>query len=243
MIYKIGICDDEKESREMLSRLCLRAFDEAGEKCEIIEFSSGRDLMENVTQKIHLLLLDIELGDSNGIDLMNTILGNNLIWRIAFVTSYEKYIAEAFSIKTIGYGIKPLKYSLITRWIRTVISEDRKNSLINLKTSENTTIRLFYDDIMYIRSAGNYLNVITRMSHYLIRDTMHHMEQLLDGNTFIRCHRTCIVNLNSIFDTDDISCEGIKVGNELLPVRRGSVSEIKKALSRYQNNLMINRVR
>lgn len=243
MIYKIGICDDEKESRYILSKLCKKEFDKIGEKCDILEFASGRQLQEDLKEKVHLLLLDIELGDSNGIDLMPSILGNELIWRIAFVTSYEKYISEAFSIKTIGYGIKPVKAALISRWINTVIDEDKSNSIISLKTSGNTTVSLYADDIMYIRSAGNYLSIFTHASHYLIRDTMQHMEQLLSRYSFVRCHRSCIVNLSAIFDTDDISSEGIQIGDDILPIRRGEVSEIKRILSEYQNNLMINRTR
>lgn len=69
------------------------------------------------------------------------------------------------------------------------------------------------------------------------------MEQMLSGRSFVRIHRTCIVNLNANFDSSDITSAGIRVMNEILPVSRGKEKIIKNQLNEFQDSLLMNRAR
>jgi two-component system LytT family response regulator len=53
-------------------------------------------------------------------------------------------------------------------------------------------------DIDWCEAAGNYVRVHAGPQCYLVRDTMSHLESELDGNQFMRIHRSTIVNVDRI---------------------------------------------
>ncbi|MDR2388917.1 MAG: LytTR family transcriptional regulator, partial [Tannerellaceae bacterium] len=100
------------------------------------------------------------------------------------------------------------------------------------------SISLKPEDIIYIESEGNYVNVYykqdDKIMHRLLRSTIKQMEELLRNYAmFIRCHRAFIVNTNYVSNTKgnaqsyqltlyDISQE--------IPVSRTYLKSIKDAL-------------
>jgi two-component system LytT family response regulator len=53
-------------------------------------------------------------------------------------------------------------------------------------------------EIDWIEAAGDYVWVHTRGEKYIIRETMNDMERSLDPASFIRIHRSTIVNIDTI---------------------------------------------
>lgn len=53
-------------------------------------------------------------------------------------------------------------------------------------------------DIRYISAYDNYLKLHFAKKVYLIRETMSGIEEILDPSTFIRIHRSIIVNINYV---------------------------------------------
>ncbi len=53
-------------------------------------------------------------------------------------------------------------------------------------------------EVERIEAAGNYVQVHARGTQYLMRETMKHMEDLLDAGRFVRIHRRSIVNVERI---------------------------------------------
>ena len=92
--------------------------------------------------------------------------------------------------------------------------------------------------VLFIKSADNYTEIHyldgARHKRKLLRNTLQNIElQIKVQPQFIRCHRTCIVNICSVtkFDTNCSSHNLILKGyDKLLPVSRRHVSKIKKAL-------------
>jgi len=56
------------------------------------------------------------------------------------------------------------------------------------------TVNVRVDSIDWIDAAGDYMCVHTDEDTYVLRGTMKHLEQLLDPETFVRVHRSTIVN-------------------------------------------------
>jgi hypothetical protein len=106
--------------------------------------------------------------------------------------------------------------------------------------SENKTekISLQLDDIIVIKSADNYVDIVFRegedTKQKLIRNTLRNIEaQLINFPGFVRCHRTCIVNIkqvNNLF----YSYKGYRLSvpdyNEDIPVSRQYLMKVKEAL-------------
>lgn len=53
-------------------------------------------------------------------------------------------------------------------------------------------------EIEYVEASGNYVQVHARGARHTMRETMKHMEDLLDAERFVRIHRRAIVNVQQI---------------------------------------------
>lgn len=149
------------------------------------------------------------------------------------------------SIITIISQNNTLKRNLnSSKEINQILSERVKSlstnndDFITLKGSIKESMRLKPDNIVYIESEGNYVNVYyqqdDKIMHKLLRSTIKQMEGSLQTYpTFIRCHRAFIVNTNYISDT-----KGNAQGYQLtlhnipqeIPVSRTYLKSIKNAL-------------
>ena len=88
MIYRIGICDDEQLTCSELENYINEIFECKDDKAEIYVWNSGEALKKDISNgvKIDILFLDIELPDSNGIELFRSL-------RL-YKKLYEKYVNE-----------------------------------------------------------------------------------------------------------------------------------------------------
>lgn len=63
-------------------------------------------------------------------------------------------------------------------------------------------ISLKLDDICYIESQDNYVNIhymsTGKLAHYLLRCSTTELENILNGSSVMRCHRSYLVNVNRI---------------------------------------------
>lgn len=114
----------------------------------------------------------------------------------------------------------------------------KQEDLITLNKSTKESISIRPEDILYMESEGNYVNVHYRqdekVTYKQIRSTIKQMEETLQNHPmFIRCHRAFIVNINYISNA-----EGNAQGYQLtlsnvpleIPVSRTYLKNIKDAL-------------
>jgi DNA-binding LytR/AlgR family response regulator len=77
MGYKIAICDDEKNHREILVGEIKRYFGKHNIENEVIEMTKGSEVLGyNDIKTVDIIFLDIVLGDINGIELSKIIKNN-----------------------------------------------------------------------------------------------------------------------------------------------------------------------
>ena len=61
--------------------------------------------------------------------------------------------------------------------------------------------RVFFvrtEDIDWVEASGNYVKIHAKGEAHLIRESMKNMEAKLDAKTFVRIHRSAIVNIDRI---------------------------------------------
>src|SRR3546814_4805628 len=62
-------------------------------------------------QEADLLIMDIELPDLDGIDLVRSLQGN---YHYIFVTGYKKYAVKGFEVDAVDYILKPVNFKRLT---------------------------------------------------------------------------------------------------------------------------------
>ncbi len=190
----IGICDDELIHRKDIRELCEQYFEDNRQDCEFVEFASGEEILAYNKGKIHLLLLDVELGGVDGLEVLKYVEDADWVWRVVFVTNHEEVVWDSFGIKTLGFGRKPITYGQITRWIDITLQENKENVVFRFITTQGTIYKNV-EDIFYMKAEGNYTYLYTRNGECLINDKLKIWEDRMRQTSMKRIHRSYLINL------------------------------------------------
>ncbi len=184
-------------------------------------------MLEIRTWKPDILLLDIRLEkDTEGIDIGEYLMKNNPIPFI-YITAHSdvELIKKIVKTNPAGYITKPFKKSDLYAAI-SLISEDLKKSnskSINIKDGYNT-VRLSLDQILFVESDGNYINVQCENKKYALRQSLESLAQELDETQFFRIHRSYLINISKI---EKYSSKDVTVGGYDLPLSRSALQGFK----------------
>lgn len=205
---QIAICEDDNEYRRIISDYTNDYFVLHHMQCNIDEFFNGTDLL-NSDAVYDILLLDIELGDSNGIDIAKEIRKKNENTVILIVTSYHQYLDDAMDLNVARYIDKPVVQSRFFSALDKALSIINE-SIITLHMKDNEILRLKVSDIIFAEAKLKSVFVCTGKQSYRIKETMKQLRSILTASCFATPHNSYIVNLNYIkdFKRDEIAlCE------------------------------------
>ena len=96
-------------------------------------------------------------------------------------------------LPTDAEGLRPVIEQLLSE----LRSQRRRNSRLIVKTG-GKVLFLRSLDVEWVEAAGNYVRLHVGGESYLYRESMKNMETRLDGDQFVRIHRSAIVNLDRI---------------------------------------------
>jgi len=211
---RVFIVDDEPVIREGLRRVLGKM-----DGVELVgEFSTGAEAIEAVLSRPpDLVLLDIQLPDCTGLDVVRQI-GPARMPMVIFVTAYDEYALKAFDLNAVDYLLKPFDEERLARSIERARSRTALNqhSLLSshlrelLKAQEQfgpqrLVVRngerydfVPLDTIDWIESADNYVKIHCGPKALLLHETLTSLEAKLDPRRFARIHRQRIINLSRL---------------------------------------------
>lgn len=146
--------------------------------------------------KPEIILMDINVdGKDTGIKLAEN---KNTAAQIIYVTAQQDYetIKKAIITAPISYLTKPIKKVDLLAAIHLAL-EKVKITFIMIKDG-NKEVKISYDDILYIKSDGNYIDLYTTSKHYSLRQSLESLNELLDQNIFCKIHRSVLINSTKI---------------------------------------------
>lgn len=146
-----------------------------------------------------LIFLDIQMPELTGISFMK-IIGDKK--KYILTTAYSEYALESYEHHIIDYLLKPIPFerfykSALKAQERFTTAESKEGTHFFVKSSGQQH-RIGFEDILYVESIRDYVNIKTREQEYIVLDTLKSMEQQLPETFFVRIHKSFIVNLNQI---------------------------------------------
>lgn len=150
-----------------------------------------------------LVFLDIQMPELTGINFMK-ILGDKQ--KYILTTAYSEYALEGYEHNIVDYLLKPISFerfykSALKAQERFIFNENREESHFFVKSSGQQH-RINFEDIFYVESIKDYVNIKTSEQEYIVLDTLKSMEQQLSESSFVRIHKSFIINLNQIKSFD-----------------------------------------
>ena len=143
-----------------------------------------------------ILLLDIEMGDMDGVTMAKHLRKENDTVQIIFITGYSDYISEGYEVAALHYLMKPVKEEKLCSVLDRATERLSKNErVLNLK-SGGEIIRVPIYQIRYAEVYGNYVT-IHAASDVMVKMTLNELENQLDER-FYRVGRSAVVNLTKV---------------------------------------------
>jgi len=207
------IIDDEELSRETISAIVRQYC----EKTMVIgEAGSVKEGLKAIKElKPDVILLDIQLGDGSGFELLR--MAEPVHAFVIFITAYEEYAIKAFKTAALDYLLKPVDIGELQAAIQKARDQKQRSSIeaqlnilltnfnqvavgsnqkIVLKTNEQMHI-LSSNEIMHIEAEGNYTKFyLVNRKTILVSKTLKEYEEILDKGIFVRIHQSHIVNMS-----------------------------------------------
>jgi two-component system, LytTR family, response regulator len=207
-LVRILIVDDDPLARAVLVDLCRRQ----PEQADPVTVGSGADAIEEIrVSPPDLVLLDVELGDMTGFDVLRSLDSSNPP-PVVLVTGHEEHALQAFELGAIDYLMKPVvpsRFAAALARLRSrgsggptgVATPPVRSGAAPLRLVGEKARRLHFlpvDAIDYIVAAGNYVTLHAGAGQYLRRDSIKHLTTLLAPHGFERIRRDTLINLNRV---------------------------------------------
>ena len=215
-VLRVIIVDDEPLARRRLRTLL------AGEQdVEILgEFGNGRDAVTAIRElKPDLVFLDIQMPELDGFGVVREV-GVSAMPTVVFVTAYDEYALKAFEVHAFDYLLKPVDRDRFASTLRRARSGMRGEESRTLSVRLGALLselgclrhepqrlpirkdgRIFLvrpEDIDWLEADGNHVRVHVGKESHLIRETLSNLETRLPPRSFMRIHRSTLVNIARI---------------------------------------------
>lgn len=239
MRLKCIVIDDEPLAVELLKSYA--------EKTPFLELSatfnnalSAIDLINS--GEADILFLDINMPQITGLEFSKTIPPHT---RVIFTTAYDQYAVEGFRLNALDYLLKPINYAEFLQASNKALEWFKLKSGANNDGGQTESSAIFvksgyrmekieFENILYIENQKDYVKFHLDDEKEPISSLMslQSLEEKLPSKTFMRVHRSFIVNLQKI-KTIERNC--IVFGKEYIPV---SDSYKAKFLEFINNNFL-----
>lgn len=237
------IIDDEKLARDL-----LREYLDGYDQIEIIgECAKGNEAVEKINKlKPDLIFLDVQMPGMNGFDVLEEIDHEPYV---IFTTAYDQYAIKAFEKNAVDYLLKPLdeerfrqavnralkrkttEQGGVEELLRSIKAEGRNfESHIFVQKSEKL-FNLPVEEIVYLEASGDYTVITTKNDQFVSSSGIGKLEEIMDPDTFIRVHRSTIINLNYLKEIERHFNGGMVVkmqSGKSFPVSRTYAKLIRK---------------
>jgi two-component system, LytTR family, response regulator len=180
---------------------------------------------------IHLIFLDINLGQLSGIQLLESMYISS---DVIITTAYPDYALKGYDLQVTDYLLKPFSFSRFLQAVDKVQQRiaQRANSTADafffVKT-ENRLEKILFDDVLYIEGMRDYRKIHTAKKKIMTLQTFTEFEAALPENIICRVHRSYMIAINKI---DSIVKDRIYIKGTVIPVSETYKQQFLRAIGR-----------
>ncbi|MGB5463819.1 MAG: LytTR family DNA-binding domain-containing protein [Aureibaculum sp.] len=218
---KCIVIDDEELARTLLKSYIdkvdfLELVADFENPIEAIQLLKGSD--------INIIFLDIQMPELKGTDFAKMV---NSKTRVIFTTAYSEYALEGFELNALDYLLKPITFERFLQAVNKYKQEETAfDDSITVKSGYDLH-KLKFDDILYVESDSEYVNFYTTGKKIMSYQTLKSLEKTLPNSTFIRVHRSYIVNKQKV---SALKGRDLLISDVKIPVSDSYFEKVKQEL-------------
>lgn len=219
--------DDEPLALEIISDYCekipflnlLETFDNAIETLEYLRNNS-----------VDLLLLDIQMEELTGIQLLNAL---KVKPYVILTTAFDSYALQGFDLDVADYLLKPISFERFVKGIDKIYERMQKkivppteNLQVASSIETNTKDYIFVktetriekinlSEVLYVEGMGDYWRIVTKNKRIMTLMNARGLEEVLQEPQFCRVHKSYFVAIDNI---EFVERRHIKIGDQRIPI-------------------------
>ncbi len=243
------IVDDEKDAR-------LNTLNVINTYCKNLTVVATAENVKDGIEKINehhpdLVLLDIDMPDGTGFDLLNSLMPVSFM--VIFITAYSQHAIKAIQFNALDYILKPLDAEdlmlAVNKAVNNQFEKHRNSKLTNLLNeinkpeelrialSTSDTIHFVCpDEIVRVEADANYSSFyLIDRSKIMVSKPLKEYAELLEENGFFRSHQSHLINLK--YMKKFIKCDGGSIvlsTNEIVPVSTRKKDKLMEVFKNYR---------
>lgn len=226
--FHVAVCDDEAFAASSIAQAAEHNLGRLGAEAQIESFNSADALAKRLDDvSFDLILLDIEMPGVDGITFARALRETGAKTEIVFVSNSEDRVFESLPLRPLSFVRKShfsedmaaAMAAFVKAW------KTRKSDRVITVKMAHSMGTFSVDEILYIEARGR--DKIVHMQGgrtETVLVTLDELGEKLEPLGFCRVHKGFIVNFAHV---DQLSSKGLQVGEELIPISRSKVADVK----------------
>ncbi|MEI8202380.1 MAG: LytTR family DNA-binding domain-containing protein [Bacteroidota bacterium] len=193
-------------------------------------FSNGLEALDYIkSNKIDLLLLDVQMEDITGIQLLEIMKDKPYV---VLTTAYDQFALKGYELDVNDYLLKPISFERFLKAVHRIYDLAYSNTcqappleapaeikpkgpgFMFVKT-EYRMQKVNFDDIFYIEGMKDYLRIVMQTERIMTLTNFKSIIEMLPADCFIRIHKSFVINICKI---DGIERHHVIINKERLAI-------------------------
>lgn len=196
-MFQIAICDDDKLFCEQFINCLNTAIKKLRIECSFLVWQEGKELIEYLVQKnqVDLLFLDIELEESNGVNLGKFIREELLDFQtqLVYVSHEQGYAMQLFETEPMDFLVKPVEQGQIEKVLQRFLKQQASMGRVFTYRNVHGNVQIPYASIWYFQSMNHKIVIHTIDGQKEFSGKLTDIENMAP-DYFVRIHKSYLVN-------------------------------------------------
>lgn len=234
-MVRIALVEDDAGYRRELTDYLNRFAKERGEHFAVSTFTDGAEIVEGYTAGYDIILMDIAMSYMDGMTAAEAIRRVDDEVVIIFITNMPQFVMKGYSVSALDYVLKPISYFAFSQRIQRALERMKKRTHKYISIPFKGGMRkLAASQIAYVEVRDHDLTYHTADEVLPAKGTLSEAEALLGSESFFRCNKCYLVNLEYVDRVDNTS---IHIGKDRIQVSRARKKALMDALNDYINEV------
>lgn len=233
---KLAVCDDSQTERKTIVAMVNKYIDSTGYLATIDEFTCGEELLATDVSSYDLIILDIFMGNMNGIQTAKELMNTKASAKIIFCSTSNEFAAESYEVDAFRYLTKPLSeeklYPTLNRYFQAHTSMQTLQYKCN-RMDES----ILLSDVLWIEANRHKCIIHTNENDIVTTTTFSQFCEQLKDSDFVKPIRYALVSLckiTSIPGNQLTLCDG-----SVIPISRELRQDVKNSYMTYKMNQLM----
>ena len=227
----ISFAEDDPAMALQLRQFLERYTAEHELEADIRAFSSGDELLREYDTTCDILLLDVEMPGSDGMETARALRQRDRDVVIVFITNIARYAVDGYEVEALDFILKPVNYFTFSVKLDRAVRRARQQArhTVCLQLADGMQM-LDTQDIHYLETQSRMLYYHTAKGVFKLRGSLSAAEKELAPWHFARCNQCYLVNLRYV---SSVAQDKVQVAGHWLEISRRCKSAFLAAVAAY----------